>query len=44
MANGLSNLGAIPIAAGDRTVPQELLIEAVDLARAVGDRRILALA
>jgi predicted ATPase/DNA-binding SARP family transcriptional activator len=44
VANGLSNLGAILLAGGERERSGELLTEAVAIARAVDDTRILALA
>ena len=44
VANALSNLGAIVLAAGDHERAGDLLEEAVALAREVGDERIAALA
>jgi predicted ATPase/DNA-binding SARP family transcriptional activator len=44
IANGLSNLGAIVLAAGNQTRAAELLGEAVELARRSGDTRVAALA
>ena len=44
VANALSNLGAIVLAAGDTERAESLLEEAVALARDVGDDRIAALA
>ena len=44
MANALSNLGAILLAAGDRERAEATLEEAVTRARAAGDERIAALA
>lgn len=44
VANALSNLGAIVLAAGDQDRAGVVLPEAVDLAREVGDERIAALA
>ena len=44
VANALSNLGAIVLAAGDTERAEPLLEEAVALAREVGDERIAALA
>jgi len=44
VANGLSNLGAILLAGGERQRSGQVLAEAVALARDVNDMRILALA
>ena len=44
VANALSNLGAILLAAGDRERAESTLEEAVTRARAAGDQRIAALA
>ena len=44
VANALSNLGAIALAAGDEAHAEDELAGAVELAREVGDERILALA
>ena len=44
LANALSNLGAILLAAGDRGRAESTLEEAVERARAAGDDRIAALA